>query len=138
VRDQVNTFGAQVFISAGAILALAGLLLYIFSLVTLEEYVDPPYVPRHLRSDAELLAELDFEITVDLTTEFLNPVITGRRAIDSPVRHTPVAPHWAPPIGDIRIAILDTPTAEYLFVRKSKDQLAIRAHGVPRYTSAVS
>jgi len=110
----------DVFFSASAILTLAGLLLYILALVTTREFVDPPYVPRHLRLDENILAELDFEITQDLTTEFLNPVITGRRAIDSPARHLPVPHDWTPPIGQIRIALLETPTAEYLIARRPK------------------
>lgn len=50
----------------------------------------------------------------------------GRRAVDSPVRHQRVHDYWMPPIGDIRITLLQTPTAEYLFARKSKDQLQPR------------
>lgn len=50
----------------------------------------------------------------------------GRRAVDSPVRHAPVDALWMPPISDIRIALLTTPTAEYLFARKPHDQLSPR------------
>lgn len=50
----------------------------------------------------------------------------GRRSADSPVRYAIVPSDWCPPIGDIRIAILETPTAEYLFARKPKDQLTPR------------
>jgi hypothetical protein len=122
----VNTLAITTFVSAGAVLALAGLLLYILLLVTVYEPVDPPYVPRHLKSDYDILAELDFEITQELTTEFLaTPVSVGRHAISSPVRHVMVPPNWAPPIGNIRITLLETPTAEYLFARKPKDQLSL-------------
>lgn len=48
---------------------------------------------------------------------------TGRRGLDSPVRHQQVPTHWVPPIGNLRIAILETMTAEYLFVKKPKDSL---------------
>lgn len=51
----------------------------------------------------------------------------GRRAVDSPVRHTQVPQDWRPPIGSLRIAILETATAEYLFVKQPKDQLRPRS-----------
>lgn len=50
----------------------------------------------------------------------------GRRGLDSPVRHQKVDDDWMPPLGNIRIALLRTPTAEYLFARKPKDQLQPR------------
>lgn len=118
---------ATLFTSAGAILALAGLLLLVLAMVTKEEYVDPPYVPRHLKMQSDILADLDFEVAIELTTEVLaTPVTIGRRAIGSPVRHMPVSCDWVPPVGHVRIAILDTPTGEYLFVRRPKDQLNTR------------
>jgi hypothetical protein len=75
--------------------------------------------PRHYADDSD--------DTMVLHTEDMEAWETvGRRAVDSPVRHVPVPPHWAPPIGDLRIAILETMTAEYLFVRQPKDQLTPR------------
>jgi hypothetical protein len=126
----------DLFFSAGAVLALAGLVVYILALVTREEYVDPPYVPRHARSDADILAMLDFETAVMLDDAYyIKPVSLGRHGMESPVRNEPVQPEWAPPVGGIRIALLDTPTAEYLFARKPKDQLNV-ARFVRSYTVA--
>lgn len=74
-----------------------------------------PSQPRHL--DA-----------TDDTTDVVGPEMehwptVGRRAIDSPVRHMPVPQDWRPYVGDLRIALLETCTAQYLFVRQPKDQL---------------
>ena len=120
-----NTLQFETFFAASVILALALLLLIVIAQVTKEEYVDPPYVPRHLRTDGDILAELDFDVTVELTDAWHNPISLGRRAVGSPVRHVPVARDWMPYIGTSRIvAILETPTAEYLFARNPKDQLS--------------
>lgn len=69
---------------------------------------------------------IDEDDTVDFSADLESYVSVGRRAVDSPVRHQEVPSHWVPPVGDVRIAILETATAEYLFVKKAKDQLAPR------------
>lgn len=117
-----DALGTQLFLAAGLVLILALLLLYILAVATKEEYVDPPYVPRHLRlTDDEVLAELDFDITVEITYEYLNPVQVGTHGHSSPVRNAHVASDWRPPIGNVRIALLETATAEYILARKPKD-----------------
>lgn len=76
--------------------------------------------PRHA-------APVDDEDTIVLDIDGMETwESVGRRAEDSPVRHTQVPQDWRPPIGSLRIAILETPTAEYLFARKPKDQLVPR------------
>jgi hypothetical protein len=119
----IDSLAFQVFFTSGAILALVGALLWIASLVAVTEFVDPPYVARHARSDEEILSMLEFETTVDLFTLTAEPISVGRHARESLVKVMPVDSEWAPPIGDVRIALLETPTAEYLFARRPKDQL---------------
>lgn len=71
--------------------------------------------PRHL--DAE-------DITPSATGPEMEQWPTvGRRSVTSPVRHLPVSDDWTPVMGALRIALLETHTAEYLFVRKPHDQL---------------
>lgn len=82
-------------------------------------------------------ASVDDEDTVDLTADLESYVSVGRRAVDSPVRHQEVAPNWVPPVGDLRIAILETATAEYLFVKQPKDQLRPRLVRSYVHTGAV-
>lgn len=82
-------------------------------------------------------ASIDDDDTVDLTADLESYVSVGRRAVDSPVRHQEVSPNWVPPVGDPRIAILETATAEYLFVKQPKDQLRPRLVRPYMLTSAV-
>jgi len=81
------------------------------------------YKPRRYRDD-NTVDEDDSTIILDGTIETWESY--GRRGADSPVRHLPVPSDWMPPLGNVRIAILETPTAEYLFARKPKDQLTTR------------
>ena len=83
--------------------------------------------PRHARP-------VDDEDTVVIETglDLEAYECVGRRGADSPVRHQLVPQDWMPPVGDIRVALLTTPTAEYLFARKPKDQLSIEAQVQPR------
>lgn len=76
------------------------------------------YKPRRYADDDDIVV-LD-------TDDMEGWETTGRRGLDSPVRHQPVPDHWMPPIGDMRILLLQTPTAEYLWARKPKDQLQTR------------
>lgn len=73
--------------------------------------------PRHLDPD-------------DITDTVIGPEMdqwpsTGRRGVTSPVRHIPVTNDWKPVMGAVRIALLETHTAEYMFVKKPKDQLNV-------------
>ena len=74
-----------------------------------------PHRPRHLDT-------ADTRPGV-ITPEMERWPATGRRAVTSLVRHIPVASDWRPVTGSTRIALLETPTAEYLFARRPKDQL---------------
>ena len=81
--------------------------------------------PKHSRIIDDVYDAIgDDTVILDGTIETWESV--GRRAVDSPVRHVPVPPSWMPPIGDIRITLLQTPTAEYLWARKPHDQLTPR------------
>lgn len=82
--------------------------------------------PRHNRIIDDVYDIIDTEETVILNGTLETWESVGRRAADSPVRHAPVPATWMPPIGEMRIAALSTATAEYLFVRKPKDQLQPR------------
>ena len=74
------------------------------------------HVPRH---NADLLEDPITVMHYDL--ESARQV--GRRGAESPARNMPVSHDWRPCSGELRIALLETRTAEYLFARKPKDQL---------------
>lgn len=82
--------------------------------------------PKHRRTVDDEIFDTSEDDTIILDGTIETWESYGRRGLDSPVRHEPVPSHWVPPIGELRIAILETMTAEYLFVRQPKDQLQPR------------
>jgi hypothetical protein len=56
---------------------------------------------------------------------------TGRRSVDNPAR-TIVPRDWRPPIGSLRIALMETPTSQYMIVSRPQP----RSSYVRPYVSA--
>lgn len=94
------------------------------------EYVDHTegvlhaHEPRHLDDDAPSGEHTGtLSIMEPRSEEIMSWPQVGRRGLESIVRHTTVTENWCPYIGDPRVALLETRTAEYLFARRPKDQL---------------
>jgi hypothetical protein len=95
------------------VLMLAGIAITISSPRTSESRF---HVPRHAADemhDPTHVMGADIEAFIQV----------GRHGLSSLVRYTRVASDWNPIMGSVRIALLETHTAEYLFARKPKDQL---------------
>lgn len=82
--------------------------------------------PKHSRIIDDVYDAIGNDDTIILDGTIETWESYGRRSADSPVRHQPVPSDWMPPVGNVLIKILSTPTAEYLFARKPKDQLQPR------------
>lgn len=117
---------ALTYFAAPSIVVAFGIILILIAQIFTPEYVEKEptilHVAQHLPAPVSDDGDLTFELTVDLYDMESYPQM-GRRGVASIVRQQRVTDDWYPPIASVRIALLETMTAEYLFVRKPKDQL---------------
>jgi hypothetical protein len=114
------------FIVAPAIIILFGLILILVSQITAPDPYESPNAPRHGRvGDVAIMFDDHSETTIiEGVVEDLEAYVqVGRRGRYSAARNMRVSDDWKPYIGDLRLTILTQGTAEWLFVRKTKDQL---------------
>lgn len=129
------------FIAAPSVIILFGMILILISLIFTPDRME--YIPPHTSQHTAIIDPDNEDTVIVHRAEYLvfedfhqYPQM-GRRGLESAVRNMRVPTSWRPPVGNVRIALLETQTAEYLFARKPKDQLRTdRTHRVHRALSA--